>query len=345
MAINSMKLGLCASAWLKRTYNRHYAVLVKEFVPSGFKSHVLMMRVTGVWPTADDPSWYKWLTIAFFSFVGLLFPLSLLVNVLFANSIEEAMDYSFTSLSCWSSSFKTSMIFWQRQRVRELFRIHGRLSHGFGHNAEHHTRVAQINTRVHVYLSIVYSVTVCTNVVQSIFSKPEDAILPSTTHFPFEFAQRRAVFWSLFVCQTLCVNCLIIWTGIDDSFFIALINTTCGHLTDLKERLKSLGSDYTNADENRDLRFCKEMFGCCKQYEECSRCESIRFCRFSIIGDVNSVYIPQICRCDELIGIAGIFRSIRCQRIGFLLIDLPALGGEAFPQTFSFSRHNNLAFY
>lgn len=260
-----------ASGRLSHLLGRIYATQVKDIVPPGLRSHVFLMRVTGVWPTAIDSPSYKWQTVAFFFFIGVAFPCSQFANIFFTTTIEEAMDFSFTSLSVWTSAFKTAVIYWRRDNIRELFGIHGQLSYGSGRIADTNRRVARLNTLVHVILTLFYLLVVGAAVAQTIFSRPEDAIIPSTSRLPYHFAARRDVYWSVLMAQVICASGVIIWTAIDDSFFIALINIALGHLGELKMRFEGLGSDIGQGERNRDARFDGDLVECCRRYENCLR--------------------------------------------------------------------------
>lgn len=147
------KYGSAISVWFNSIYDRAYTALVKESVPSGFRSIILVMRVTGIWPTAStDTSRYKWLFIGTFVFVAVLFPLSMFVNIIFAHSVEEAMDFSFASLSCCVTTYRSECFYWQHQHIRELFRIHERLARRLSHNRV--DAVARMNTHIHFVLFI-----------------------------------------------------------------------------------------------------------------------------------------------------------------------------------------------
>lgn len=180
-------------------------------------------------------------------------------------------------------------------------------------------------------LCTVYLVTVSAAVMQTIFSTPADGIITSTAHMPYEFVQRKTVYWAVFIYQTLSLYCLVLWTGFDDSFSIAWINTICGHCADFKARLKTLNIEGNQAGTDRDAGFYKDLVKCCTQYEDCLRC-ALRsnniFIWLSKDCDDWFVYLTQLRRCDEFSGVAGIFRSIWCQRTGVLFVGVSALCGS-----------------
>lgn len=110
--------------------------------------------------------------------------------------------------------------------------------------------------------------------VQSLLAAPEEAHWRSTTHLPYEFTQRRTVYWTVFAYEAMTGLGLVIWASMEDPFYVALINMNCGHLIELKERLSRLGAD--GIDDN-DLLFYKELVECCKRYEGCLRSVGSRF--------------------------------------------------------------------
>lgn len=250
--------------WISRSYDKIYASQVKEYIPRGFRSHVFVMRVTGIWPTADDSAWYKRLTIAFFSFSGILFPLSMFINVVWAKSIQEAMDRLFFSLTLSTVTFKSAVIYWRNENIREIFRIHASL---LPKNAQSNKQIVRVNFTVHLVFTAMYFLTWCAFALQSIFTQDENTILPSTSHWPFEFAQRRWVFWTVLVYQLVgCFTNGVCDAPMHDAFYLALLNAICGHVAELKERLRALGSEFVDG-EDRDGRFYKDLVNCCKRYE------------------------------------------------------------------------------
>lgn len=263
------------SEWFTRTYDRIYAAVVEENIPRDFQSHVLALRMMGSWPTLDNNSpWYKWLTVTYYSVFGIFISLSQSMNVLYVNSIEEIMHHSFAALSCWVTIFKVAVIYWRHDSIREYFRIHMNLLRDEQRNTAIDEEVIRINIRVHAFLQAIYNGWTIVAVCQSIFAQPADQILVSTMNMPYAFAQRPTVYWTGLMCQAVANMGITVWAAMADSLYIALINTVCGHMEQLKERLRKLGTE-VGEGENRDARFYRELVDCCKCYEQCLRCHSI----------------------------------------------------------------------
>lgn len=49
------------------------------------------------------------------------------MNVIFAKSIKEIMDYSFLLLTCWASDMKAGVIYYERKRIQHFVRMHREL--------------------------------------------------------------------------------------------------------------------------------------------------------------------------------------------------------------------------
>lgn len=256
-------------AWFGHIYGRIYAAVVNEDIPSGLRSHVFIMRVTGIWPTANDTRRYNWLTIGIFIVFGLLSSLSLFVNLFFVNTIEEVTTHLFISLSCAICTFKAAIIYWQRDSIRELFGVHAALSSDVICN-DRYNRIVRLNYRVHGLFACLYCCSVSLFIVQSIYSDTADSLIPANTHWSYGFLQHRAVFWIVFVYQVLCIFFNAICHSMEDSFYIALIQILCCHLTELKERLKALGTESMRI-ESRNSLFYKNLIECCERYENCLR--------------------------------------------------------------------------
>lgn len=267
--LNRKVLNSSAMKWLSGIYFRVYATLVQEDIPPGYRTHVLVMRVTGAWPTANDPHWYQWLTIALFLFAGIISPISMSVNIFYATSVQEFIQLSFASVSAWSAIIKMFLIYWRRDSIRAFFRIHKCMLNSAGRQADADDRVARTNSRVHTILTAIYVLWICLAIIQSIFARVEDKIFMSTLNWPSAFAQRRPVYWFVLMFQAYTAVNIGLWAGIGDSLPIALINTVRGHLAQLKRRLRNWGTENGTAADERDTQFHADLIDCCKYYDEC----------------------------------------------------------------------------
>lgn len=226
------------------------------------------MRVTGMWPTANDSRWYICLTIGMFVSIGIVFPMSLFVNVFFVKSLERTIDQLFLSLSCWCAIFKIAVIYWRRDIIRELLHMHTVLS-GDMKDRDRHNRTIRVNYRVHAFFVGLYFCCLIIFVVQSVYSKPDEAVYSSTEHWPS--IQHRAVYLIVLIYQVVANFCGLFWASLEDAFYIALINVVGSHLVELKERLKALGHELTYGAESRNSLFYKHLIECCERYENCLR--------------------------------------------------------------------------
>lgn len=68
-----------------------------------------------------------------------------------------------------------------------------------------------------------------------------------------------------------CLIFSVLETGMQDSLYVGLMYTGCGHLDELKRRLANLGTTQFDDGENRDFRFYKDLMDCCRRYENCLR--------------------------------------------------------------------------
>lgn len=257
----------------KRFIGRLYtAALAEENIPRSFRSHMFVMRSTGIWSMPNDPLWYDLLTIVLFFFIGFLYPLSEFINIFFVDTVEKAMDHSFLSLTCWSTAFKAGVFYWRRDSIRELYRIHAE----FLRTANHHSapdinsRIVRVNIRVHRNISTLYVLGWCGFVAQTMLSPPGDGMLSSTGRMPFDFTQRRSVYWTVMIYQMVSNLCLSVWAANEDAFSIALMNTLYGHMAQLKDRLQHLDREYSpDVNADRDFWFYKSLIECCQRYEDC----------------------------------------------------------------------------
>lgn len=161
---------------------------------------------------------------------------------------------------------KASIFYWRRDHIREIFRLHERLLHGARCNTANNERVVHTNFYMHVFLTSLYFSSWCAILVQVNFAPPDEGIWPSTAHLPYNFANDRNVYLGVLVYQALGNVGNVIWAGIADSFYIALIGIVCGHVTQLKQRLEQLGTEFDD-----DSLFYSDLIKYCVMYEDCLR--------------------------------------------------------------------------
>lgn len=254
-----------------RARDKIYAAVVNEDIPAGFRSYIFVMRVTGLWPTANDFWWYKWLSVTYFLFAGLLNPITLFVNIFYVNSVLDIVMHVNTSLTSWIITMRMGVLYWRNDSIREIFSIHSRLSRSAGRNPAQYDRIARLNYRLHVILTSFFMLIVVAAVIQTIDVKPEDGIIPSSSLYPFEVSNHRVLYVTLLVYQ-IWGGTVVTMSNVVDALNIAVINVLCDYLNELKLGLTMLGSECA-AGEDRDTQFYRDLRKCCIDYEDCWKYE------------------------------------------------------------------------
>lgn len=261
------KLGARATAQVNEIMKRSYTTVVSEYIPRGFRSQIFVLRVTGLWVTADDAPYYKWFTAAFFAF-GIALLLLMFINVFFVDSIERLMDNLFLVFSMLLIVIKAGALYLRRDSISRIFSIHATLLGNCSRDhAAQHNRIARINLYLHAMITTLYSSIICAMGIQVIYLMPADRFFMSTFYLPYDWAQSGTVYWAVMVYQIVCGMIVAVTVASLDTIFFALINTTCGHVRQLKQRLQHLGTSGDNA------KFYKDLIDCCKCYGECVRFE------------------------------------------------------------------------
>lgn len=255
---------------LPKWFEHIYAMHVSEHIAHGLKSQVFAMRMTGLWPTTHDSPYYKWLTITIF-LLQIVCPMSMLVVVVFADTIEEAINGVCLVVPCAFIAYQAVILYGQRDNIRRLSEILRATMPSDSHKAAKFYRIARINFLVHVSLSPLYFSTLCVIVVQSIISRPEDAFLTSTARWPFEFAQRRPIYWIVLMYQAMSIVWVGVWSAMVHSMLFALILLACEHVAQLKERLENMGIQQDSTHDDRDTAFYRDLIWCCQRYADCLR--------------------------------------------------------------------------
>lgn len=255
--------------WFNRVCDVGFAALVNEYVPPGLKPHVFLMRAMGLLPSANTSSpLYKCLTLTTLISLGIFYPLSLFVNLFYANSIQDVIDQAFISLTSWTVAFKAAVIYQQRDHIRQLFQIDADLSRECDRPKAAH--VARINSIAYVFHTVAYTMTSFMFLVQVFVIGPEKSPYPSTARMPYAFAANRNVFWVGMTLQAVSYLVLCVLAAMEDSLYIALINIICGHVAEMKDRLKMMGMKGA-ADADRNSLFFADLRECCRRYEDCLR--------------------------------------------------------------------------
>lgn len=252
-------------------YDNIFANQIKEYIPPDMKPQIFVLYVTGFWPPKKKSFLYDMLSFIYFVFIGVVFPLTLFLNIFFAESIDEAMNYLFISITCWNSAFKAAVIYSQRENIRKLFHMHADMLRGGSSESDRHfDQIARTNVNMYKYFQILYCSAWIAKVIQTVLSKPENRVWASTSHMPYKFAQNHTVYISGLLYQITCGLVIVIWTAVEDTYTIALMTMACGHVTQLKARSKILGTKYP-AGVDRDRYFYMEVIDCCKRYVSCLR--------------------------------------------------------------------------
>lgn len=263
------------SRFMRRLYENVFTNQITEHIPADMKPQVFMFRITGIWPSQDDSLAYTILTTVCFGLWGFAFPLSLIINVFYADAIEDVMDSLFISATCLNTTFRAAVVYSQRSNIRRLFRIHVDLMRNCDRDGNQMFRnVVHLNVNVFRFLLCFYSAACGIIIPQVALCKRENGIWPSTSRMPYAFANKQWVYLSALLFQILCSYGIIFWTAVGDAYPVALMNMTCGHVTHLKMRLRNLGAKYSK-QMNRDREFYTDLIECCKHYEACLRIVAI----------------------------------------------------------------------
>lgn len=246
--------------------DRAYDAIIREDIPHGLRSHVFMFRVLGIWRYENDSLTFKWLTSSAFILFGVVFPLSILANIIFVQSIEAIMEYSFMALNCAVIAFKGILIHCKSDQIREIFRTHNQLMRAANDRHEIYMKISRENSVIQVLLTSMFNFCWLLFLIENVIADDEERFWPSTLHWPFEFADKHVVYMCVLVFQGISDWYVVFLAGTEDSFLIALVNNLCGHVITLKEKLRSLGTHCES-----DVEFYADLVRYSLFYEECFR--------------------------------------------------------------------------
>lgn len=88
------------------------------------KFHIMVWKICGIWPDAQtQPIWYPFYAVIFFGITYVIFPMCIVLNLIWVDSINQAVETMLICSTCVLASVKGTFVLMQRKKIRELFAI------------------------------------------------------------------------------------------------------------------------------------------------------------------------------------------------------------------------------
>lgn len=250
-----------------------------EYIPPDLKSNVVLYRVSGMWPPLKRSYLYPLLSIAILLIIGIGYPFSQLMNIVFIDSIDIITDQCLISSTVVAGTVKGVNIYLQQSKLRKIFQLHKEMSEKWARGTdvrEHFKTIAKNNVRILNLFIWMYMAGGTGVALQTIFSTPEKRLYASTYYVPFEFGKNPAVYFSVIVFQVICSFFYCFWNAIEDTYPVILILILCGHLDTLQTQLANLGVKEDAADtgigrDRLSRKYYTELGNCVSYYQSCLR--------------------------------------------------------------------------
>lgn len=236
------------------------------------KYHIKTFQVAGVWPTSLASPYsllYQVWAVLIFLALGILFPLSQILNIFFAQSVAEMVDRSVITSSVVIVVVKGAVLHTTQKGLNQYFKLIKRLDS----EVQDEKDIEQMNKTITIghqlYFSYLYPyISTCVLLVfQTVYSKPENRMWYSTYAYPFDWAKRSNVYVCGLFLQGFANTCIVLFAVAVDTYGVVMLQILSTHIGILQERLKSLG----NAKEQSTGEHWNELISGCKSYENILR--------------------------------------------------------------------------
>lgn len=231
------------------------------------KYHFKTFSLFGVWlkNEAENSRLYHFWTVIIFIVLGVLFPLSQIVNIIFVNSVTEMVDRSVITSSVVVVVIKALNLYANRKRLTELLNqltdLDGEINE-LSH-IQHINLAIKFGHRLYFTFLYPYISTCVLLVFQTIYSRPEIRLWSSTYEYPFEWAHQTHIYVIGLFIQGIANTCVVIFAVAADTYGVVLIHLLSKHIVILQDRLECLGQ---NANQSANEHY-NELIFCCNVYE------------------------------------------------------------------------------
>lgn len=223
--------------------------------------------MAGFWPmpTRFRVFYYMW-TMLIFITIGTLFPISQIVNIFFAKSVTEMAERMVITSSVIVVAAKAFILYINRKGLDDLLQLLKDLDG----EIQERSHINQLNSAVklgrQMYIAYLFPyISTCVLLVfQTIYSRPENRMWSSTYAYPFEWAQRPAVYVSGLFIHGFSNTSIVIFALAVDTYGVILIHIVTTHIVILQERLQLLGKNRSLSDAEQ----YNQLVYCCKLYEK-----------------------------------------------------------------------------
>lgn len=235
-------------------------------ITENLKNHINIFKLGGLWEMEDHPSIFPIYSISFFTAFRIIFPVTLTINMCYADSVEAVIKYSFVTISVWMASVKALVVLLNRHRIKELMRIMSDIDLGSQDldNFMFRKTRDECQRLLSAFLGMFMPTYICLAIV-TILIAPADRVWPSTILMPIELLHHPVIYNTVLIYQALSNAENGIALCALDSYGIALMHSLRSLLQILGTRIRQTGLRTLSIDNERQL------IALCKEYEKLLR--------------------------------------------------------------------------
>lgn len=232
------------------------------------KHHFSLFHFFGAWLRETDSPLsrisYNSKTIFVFLFIGITFPLSQISCMFFMTTLNQVVECLIILSSVVVVILKAVNLYIQQKKMLELLKSIKETEKEIVLSSHQDKFIGIFRScrRIFNGYMISYMFIIFSLVLQSFFSSRDKRSWSSTYIFPYEFAQKLEVYFSVLVYQGLSNVFVCLFAVAADTYGVVFTQILAGHVDVLGARLSRLGE----RKNTRSVELYKEIIECCKSY-------------------------------------------------------------------------------
>lgn len=237
-----------------------------------FNYHIKIFKLFGLWPPKNPTNLNRWHTFLAFINFGYGFMLTLILTFAFLKSLNGIIDNLLIFSIVLLITIKGSVLYYRKPKILEIFGIFDELNEQIRTSGEA-VFVNEIIRECRLLLKIIISCYLSAYTFLAVFNLIADidnGFWPSTAFYPYEFAQLKWVYWSVFIYQGVADFVMCLTGTAVDTFGVFLSNILGSHLEVLRYKLRALGmNNSNNENDNQNRDFGLDLITCIENHKKC----------------------------------------------------------------------------
>lgn len=213
------------------------------------KYHVFVFQIFGLWPPINGSMLYSVYSYICVWVILIFFPATLLLSMLFVDSLEKVVDNLIINSSLSMASLKGINVLRRKRHLLRLFQMIRKMDSDCSKEEEISFRPLFMEIKILYWLAtITYFLAYIFLGSQSIWSERGKGLWSSTYFFPFDFAKNEILYQAVFIHQAISNLVIVILDAAVDTYGVICSHIIGGHVDALGARLRALGTDSISKD-------------------------------------------------------------------------------------------------